>query len=233
MQNLKTLHTFFSLCRSSILNLLYLYNFRSPRSEISSCGSPLSPLSNPRSLIKIGFSKEDLCQISHDDLIIEWFSRANLYEVPRVTISTWGPKTDTKKTIGRPICINFYEISIWCLERKLWWFSQDHLLGCNSGACKNPKCLGPYLWKYSETRSKIWDRASSQFRFKWVSFSLLKICREKFIAKIPRWPVWSSETLESKALIPNVMKLAHKIKEMIDLRLQNQPLWGGNLLYIT
>ena len=33
--------------------------------------SPLCPLSNATSLIQIGFSKEELCQISHGDMIID------------------------------------------------------------------------------------------------------------------------------------------------------------------
>ena len=49
----------------------------------------------------------------------------------------------------------------------------------------------------------------------------------------PRRPVWSSETLESKALIPNVMKPAQEKIEKIDQRLRILPLRGGNLLYIT
>ena len=62
---------------------------------------------------------------------------------------------------------------------------------------------------------------------------LLKLHRKKVIAKIPRWPVWSSETLESKALIPNVMKPAQEKIEKIYQCLRIQPLRGGNLLYIT
>ena len=62
---------------------------------------------------------------------------------------------------------------------------------------------------------------------------LLKRHRKKVIARMPRWPVWSSETLESKALIPNVRKPAHKKIENIDQCLRNKPLRGGNLLYIT
>jgi hypothetical protein len=108
-----------SKSRSSILNLLYLCNFGSPRSEISSCGSPLSPLSNPTSLIKIGFFKKELCPISHDDLIIDWFSRANLYEVPRVTVSTFGPENDTQKTTVCPLSVTFYEIQNPMLREKV------------------------------------------------------------------------------------------------------------------
>ena len=78
--------------------MLYLYNCGSRISEISSYKSLLSPLSNPTSLIKIGFSKEELCQISHGDLIIKIFNRENLYDMPRVTISTLGSETDTQQT---------------------------------------------------------------------------------------------------------------------------------------
>ena len=62
---------------------------------------------------------------------------------------------------------------------------------------------------------------------------LLKLRRENITAKMSRWPIWSSETLESKALIPNVMKPAQEKIEKIDQRLRIQPLRGGNLLYIT
>jgi len=50
---------------------------------------------------------------------------------------------------------------------------------------------------------------------------------------MPRMFVWSIETLESKALIPNVMTPSHKKIEKIDQRLRNKPLRGGNFLYIT
>jgi len=62
---------------------------------------------------------------------------------------------------------------------------------------------------------------------------LLKRRRTKVIAKIPRWPVWSSKTLEFKALITNVMKPAQEKIEKLDQWLRIQPLRGGNLLYIT
>ena len=62
---------------------------------------------------------------------------------------------------------------------------------------------------------------------------LLKHHRKNVIVKMPRWPVWSSKTLESKALIPNVMKLAQEKIEKIDQHHRIQPLQGGNLLYIT
>ena len=132
------MHTFFFLFRILILKLLYLYNFRSPMSRIKSCSSHMSPLSNIARLIKIGFSKEELCPISHDDLIIDSFSRANLYKVPHVTVLNFCPKYATQKTIVHPIYITTYEIWSQCLEKKLWRFSQCHMFDMEFGSLQKP-----------------------------------------------------------------------------------------------
>ena len=73
---------------------MYLYNFRSSSFEIMTYSSPLCPLSNATSRIQIGFSKEELYQISHSDLIIDYFNRENLYDMPRVPVSTFEPEND-------------------------------------------------------------------------------------------------------------------------------------------
>ena len=39
-------------------------------------------------------------------------SRVNLYNMPHVTVSTFGSEKDTQKTIVRPLSITSYEISI-------------------------------------------------------------------------------------------------------------------------
>jgi len=83
----------------------------------------------------------------------------------------------------------------------------------NSGACKNPNFLRSYLCKYSEKSFEIWMHDLESVFLKWVFFLASETSQKKVIAKIPRWPVWSSETLESRTLIPNVMKLAHKRQE--------------------
>ena len=111
-KTLKKLHTFFLLCMLSILNLLYLYNFGSPRSEIATYSIPVHPLSNATSLIEIVFSKKQLCPISQDDLLIYFFHRANLYEVPRVTVSTFRPENNKKKSTIHPLSVASDEISI-------------------------------------------------------------------------------------------------------------------------
>ena len=76
---------------------------------------------------------------------------------------------------------------------------------------------------------KFLQEVSQDFSFVLYKFQPLNLCRKKFIAKIRRSPVWSSETLESKALIQNVMKPTPKIEEKRDQRLRNQPLRGANL----
>jgi len=59
-----------------------------------------------------------------------------------------------------------------------------------------------------------------------MDFFPSKMSQKKVIEKIPRCTVWSSETLESKALIPNFMKPTHKKIEKIDQRFRIQPLQG-------
>ena len=81
--------------------------------------SPLFPLSNATSLIQIGFSKKELCTISQDYLIIDFSRRAKLYEVPRVTVSTYGSEKCIQETTVRPLSVPSYEISIRSPERKL------------------------------------------------------------------------------------------------------------------
>jgi len=89
-------------------------------------------------------------------------------------------------------------------------FPQVTCLECNSGVCKNTNFLRSYLCKYSAKSSKSRTWVEGRCLLKWVFFRLLKRCRKNVIVKIPRWPVWSSETLESKALIRNVMKPAQE-----------------------
>jgi len=112
-------------------------------------------------------------------------------------------------------------------------FPQVTYLECNSGVCKKTNFLRSYLCKYSTKSSEIRTRDSARCLLRWFFLIFWNIAENKVIAKMPRWPVWSSETLESKALIPNVMKPAQEKIEKINPRLRIQPLWGGNLLYIT
>jgi len=170
---------FFLNFRKSILNLLYLCNFASQGSEISSCGSPLSLISNPTVLIKIGFFKNELCPISHDDLIIDFFNNVKLYEDPCVTVATFVPENTTQKTTVSALSTTIYEILIQCWERKLWQVSQRHLFYMKFGCLQNPNFLKSYLWKYSEPGFEIWSRGSSKFLIKWVLISDSEVVHKK------------------------------------------------------
>jgi len=50
---------------------MYLCNFGSSNSKIVIYISLLRPPSNATILTQIGFSKEELCEISHSDLILD------------------------------------------------------------------------------------------------------------------------------------------------------------------
>ena len=99
--------------------LMYLCTFQSSSSEFVAYISPLCPLSNATSLTQSGFSKEELCEISHSDLLLDWFSRVNLYDVPQVTVSTFESENHPNETTARPISVPFYGISIQSSEREL------------------------------------------------------------------------------------------------------------------
>ena len=107
-----TWSSFFLPSRSSILNLVYLYYFRSSIYDFWSCSSPLSRLSNATVLTQFGFFNRDLYPISHNALIMDCFSRAHLYDMPCVNISSFVSKLDKEKITDCAISATFYEIPI-------------------------------------------------------------------------------------------------------------------------
>ena len=132
LQPLTTHDLAFSLpSRSSILNLVYLCYLRSPISDFRYCSSILSLLSNAMVLTQFGFFKRELYPISHNALIMDCFSRANLYGVPRVTVSSFSSEIDRSQTKFCSISITFYRIQIRYSERDLWWFYQGHFFEMN------------------------------------------------------------------------------------------------------
>ena len=99
---------------------------------------PLKPFSNAIGLTWFGFFKAKLCPISHDDLIMDWFSRANLYNLPRIIGSSFGSEIDIKKTTVCVLMETFYRIPIRCSERESYDdFPKVTYFRWNSGACKN------------------------------------------------------------------------------------------------
>ena len=91
-----TWSSFFFPSRISILNLVYLYYFSSPICYFWFCSITLSLLSNATGLTQFGFFKGELCPISHNGLIMDWFSRENLYGVPCVIVSSFSFEIDIK-----------------------------------------------------------------------------------------------------------------------------------------
>ena len=154
--------------------------------------------------------------------------------MPRVTVSTF----DSEK------CINEnYSLSSFCtflrnfnpmLRKKVMTiFPRSPVLSVVQESAKRPTSSDHISENIDRKALKFGPNVQRQFFSNGCFLRLLKRHRKNVIAKIPRWPVWSSETLESKALIPNVMKPAQEKIKKIDQRLRIQPLRGGNLLYIT
>ena len=120
-----------------------------------------------------GFLKAKLCPISHNDLIMEWFSSANLYDLPLVTVSSFSSEIDRKETTVYVIAITFYDTPILCLERELWMFSHDHLFEMKFRSLKNhylpqiicSKILQTKIWNFYTTFIRISASLCKNFSF--------------------------------------------------------------------
>ena len=71
--------------------------------------------------------RKEVCPISHNDQILDWFNRAHLYNLPRVTVLSFLSEIDSQETKVCLIATNFYGTPIGCPERELLKFSHDHL----------------------------------------------------------------------------------------------------------
>ena len=131
---------------------------------------------------------------------MDWFSRENLYNLPRVTVFSFGSEIYRQENKIYVLPVIFYRIIIWCTERELWIFSQNHLFEMKFGSLTKPylpqtislKILRTKLWNFATMFLKILASHSKNFIF-WT------FVEKKIIKKMPRWPVWSSETLESQS----------------------------------
>ena len=143
------------LLRSSILKLDYLCDCGSSISEIQHWSSPLNYLLNATGLTWFGFSKTNLCPISHNDLILDWFSRANLYDLPRVTVLSFVSEIDSPETSVCVLATTFYGTPIQSPERELLNFSHDHLFEMQFRSLKKhylPQIISPKI-----LRTKLWN----------------------------------------------------------------------------
>ena len=169
----KNIHTFFFLFRRSILKLDNLYYWSTSISEFQYQRRPLNYLSNATGLTWFGFSKTKLCPISHNDLILDWFSRANLYDLPHVTVSSFVSEIDSQETTVRVLVTTFYGTQIHYLERELLNFSHDHLFEMKFKSLKkhylpqiiSPKILRTKLWNFLKNFLSISASHHTTFRF--------------------------------------------------------------------
>ena len=79
----------------------------------------MSLLSNSIGLTQFGFFKKELCPVSHNVLIMDCFRGGHLYDMPRVTVSSFVSKIDREKITGCAISVTFYSIPIRYTEREL------------------------------------------------------------------------------------------------------------------
>ena len=122
---------------------------------------------------------------------MEWFSRENLYDFPRVTVSSFVSEIDIQETKVLLIVTNFYNTPIWYPERELLNFSHDHLFEMKFRSLKkhylpqivSPKILRTKLWNFLMNFLRISASHHTNFRF-WT------FVEKNVIAKIPRWPVY-------------------------------------------
>ena len=156
------IHTFFFPLRSSILKLNYICDFRSSIFDTQHWSSPLNSILNAIGLTWFWFSKTKLCPISHNDLIMDWFSIANLYDLPRVTVPSFVSEMDIQETKFCVLVTNFYGTPIRCPERELLNFFHDHLFEMQFRSLK--KHYLPQIISQKLLRTKLWNFLTSFLR---------------------------------------------------------------------
>ena len=133
----------------------------------------MNSISNATGLTWFGFSKTKLFPTSHNDLIMDWFSRANLYDLPHVIFSSFSSEIDRKETKFHVLVTNFYGTPIQCPKRELLNFSHDHLFEMKFKSLKkhylpqiiSPKILRKKLWNFLMNFLRISASHHVNFRF--------------------------------------------------------------------
>ena len=146
---------FFLPSRSSILNMVYLCYFTSSITDFRYYSSPLSRLPNSIGLTQFRFFKRELYPISHTALIMDCFSWAHFYGVPRVTVSSFVSKIDRAKIKYCAKSFNFYGIPIRYSERELWRIYQGRFFEMNFRSVQKP--LLPQIISPQILRNLIWN----------------------------------------------------------------------------
>ena len=154
--------------------------------------------------------------------------------MPRVTISTFDSERYIKENYTpSSFCTVLQNFNPMLKKKVMTIFPRSPVLSVIQESAKRPTSSDHISENIVRKALQFGPTVQRDFFSNGFFFRLWKRHRKKVIAKISRWPIWSSETLESKALIPNVMKPAQEKIEKKDQHLRIQPLRGGNLLYIT
>lgn len=156
------MHTYFLCFRNSIMKLLYLCNFGFPRFEICSCGIPIC-ISKATIEINIGFINIGLCQISHNDLIMDLLSREICIRFHVSLFQCSHLKFLHKKLNSMQFQTHFIEFKFDSWNERYDEFPSITCLRLNSEAYKNPNLFKPYIKKYSEPRYEILVKCSPRF----------------------------------------------------------------------
>ena len=113
-------------------------------------------------LTQFGFFNKYLCPISHNALIMDYFSRAHLYGVPRVIVSSFGSEIDREKIKDYALSATFYGIPIRYIERELWRIYQGHFFEMNFRSLQKPWL--PQMISAKMLHTLIWNFYSSFLR---------------------------------------------------------------------
>ena len=187
MQKFKKNTHLFLLCRSLILNLMYLCKLELSSSKIVICSSLLCPLSNATTLIPIGFSKKALCTISRSDLIVDWFSTTNLYEVPRVTVSTFDSKKYIQENYSPSSFCTFLRNFNPMLRKKVMTiFPRSPVWNVIQESPKRPTSSDHISDNIARKALKFGPEIQRDFFSNGCFLRILKRHRKKVIAKMPR-----------------------------------------------
>ena len=114
-------------------------------------------------LTQFWFFKRELYAISHNALIMDSFSKAHLYGVPCVTISSFGSKIYRAKSKDCALSTTSYRILIWYSEMDLWKIYQGHFFEMNFRSLQkhwlpqiiSPKILCTLIWNFHRSFLRI------------------------------------------------------------------------------
>ena len=106
-----------------------------------------------------------------------------MYDVPRVTVSTFASENQVQETTVRPFLYLLTKFQSDPQRESYDDFPQVTCLECNSGVYKKTNFLKSYLRKYSEKSSEIRIQGSARVLLKWVFFATSETSQKKSYSK--------------------------------------------------